>query len=151
MTTTHKMKFFVKDFLSKCDQIHRKLWIWSHLLKKSLMEDFIFCARDDLVNPKTLICFTSMKESLSVVGKLYLAFNRSFVARHLHRNVLFTMFYLRIVILQNTDRYQKKKKKIETSYRLKHAQVLHFCILFLYRLILMTANNASNLYTSQES
>ena len=74
------------------------------------MEDFIFCARDDLVNPKTLICFTSMKESLSVVGKLYLAFNRSFVARHLHRNVLFTMFYLRIVILQNTDRYKKKKK-----------------------------------------
>ena len=145
------MKFFVKDFLSKCDQIHRKLWIWSHLLKKSLMEDFVFCARDDLVNPKTLIYFTSMKESLSIVGKLYLAFNRHFVARHLHRNVLFTMFYLRIVILQNTDRYKKKKKKLETSYRLKHAQVLYFCILFLYTLILMTTNNASNLYMAQES
>ena len=104
MTTTQKMKFFVKDFLSKCDQIHRKLWIWSHLLKKSLMEDFVFCARDDLVNPKTLIYFTSMKESLSIVGKLYLAFNRHFVARYLHRNVLFTMFYL------DTDRYKKKKK-----------------------------------------
>ena len=25
-------------------QIHRKLWIWSHLLKKSLVENFIFCA-----------------------------------------------------------------------------------------------------------
>ena len=37
--TAQKMKFSVKDFFSKCDQI----WIWSHLLKKSLMENFIFC------------------------------------------------------------------------------------------------------------
>ena len=37
-----KMKFFMKDFFSKCDQIHRKLQIWSHLLKKYLMENFIF-------------------------------------------------------------------------------------------------------------
>ena len=38
------MKFPVKDFFSKCDQIRWKLQIWSHLLKKSLMENFIFCA-----------------------------------------------------------------------------------------------------------
>ena len=37
-----KMKSSIKDFFSKCDQILRKLWIWSHLLKKSLMENFIF-------------------------------------------------------------------------------------------------------------
>ena len=42
--TAQKMKFFIKDFLSKCDQIRRNLRIWSHLLKKSLMENFIFCA-----------------------------------------------------------------------------------------------------------
>ena len=42
--TVQKLKFSVKDFFSKCDQIRRKLWIWSHLLKKSLMEDLIFCA-----------------------------------------------------------------------------------------------------------
>ena len=35
-----KKKFAIKDFFSKCDQIQ----IWSHLLKKSLMENFIFCA-----------------------------------------------------------------------------------------------------------
>ena len=34
----------MKDFFSKCDQIDRKLRIWSHLLQKSLMENFIFCA-----------------------------------------------------------------------------------------------------------
>ena len=39
-----KNKFSIKDFFNKCDQILRKLWIWSHLLKKSLMENFIFCA-----------------------------------------------------------------------------------------------------------
>ena len=34
------MKFSIKDFFSKCDQIRRKLLIPSHLLKKSLMENF---------------------------------------------------------------------------------------------------------------
>ena len=38
------MKFLIKHFFSKCDQIHGKLRIWSHLLKKSLMENFSFCA-----------------------------------------------------------------------------------------------------------
>ena len=33
----------IKNFFSKCKQICRKLRIWSHLLKKSLMENFIFC------------------------------------------------------------------------------------------------------------
>ena len=42
--TAHKMKFSIKDFFSKCDQIRRKLQIWSYLLTKSLMENFIFCA-----------------------------------------------------------------------------------------------------------
>ena len=39
-----KVKFSIKDFSSKCDQISSKLRIWSHLLEKSLMENFIFCA-----------------------------------------------------------------------------------------------------------
>ena len=38
------MKFSIKDFFSKCDQICRKLRIWPHFLKKSLTENFIFCA-----------------------------------------------------------------------------------------------------------
>ena len=41
---SQNMKFSIKDFFSECDQIHRKLRFWSHLLKKSLMENFIFCA-----------------------------------------------------------------------------------------------------------
>ena len=37
MYTSQKMKFSIKDSFSKIDQIRRKL-------KKSLMENFIFCA-----------------------------------------------------------------------------------------------------------
>ena len=44
MYTAQKMKFPITDFFSKCDQIRRKLRIWSQLLKESIMENFIFCA-----------------------------------------------------------------------------------------------------------
>ena len=37
-----KMKFSIKDFFSKCDQICSFLRIWSHLLKKSLIVNVIF-------------------------------------------------------------------------------------------------------------
>ena len=42
--TAQKMKFSIKDFFSKWDQIRSFLRIWPHLLKKSLMENFIFSA-----------------------------------------------------------------------------------------------------------
>ena len=44
--TAQKMMFSIKDFFSKYYQIRRKLRIriWSYLLKKSLMKNFIFCA-----------------------------------------------------------------------------------------------------------
>ena len=41
--TAQKLKFSIKDFFSECDQIRSFLRIWSHLLKKSLMENIIFC------------------------------------------------------------------------------------------------------------
>ena len=46
MITAQKMKFSIKDFFSKCDQSRSFLQIWSHLLKKSLMGNSIFCAVD---------------------------------------------------------------------------------------------------------
>ena len=38
------MKFSIKDFSSKCDQIRCFLRIWSYLLEKSLMENLIIYA-----------------------------------------------------------------------------------------------------------
>ena len=42
--TAQKLKFSIKDFFSEYDQIHWRLQIWSHLLKKFLMETFTFYA-----------------------------------------------------------------------------------------------------------
>ena len=43
-TLHKKIKVSIKDFCSKCDPFPNLLQLWSHLLKKSLMENFIFCA-----------------------------------------------------------------------------------------------------------
>ena len=50
-----KMKFSIKDFFSKCDQIYRKLPVWSHLLKKSLMENYTFCVVMDTYYVQTYL------------------------------------------------------------------------------------------------
>ena len=42
--TSQNIKFSIKEFFIKCDPIRRNLWIWSHLLQKSLKENFIFSA-----------------------------------------------------------------------------------------------------------
>ena len=52
--------FSIKGFHSKCDQIRSFLQIWSHLLKKSLMENFIFC----------VVMLTSFLNSTSKVSSL---------------------------------------------------------------------------------
>ena len=41
--TIPKIIFSIEDFLSKCDQSCSRLWIWSSLPKKFLMENLIFC------------------------------------------------------------------------------------------------------------
>ena len=45
--TVRKMKFSIKDFFSKCDEIRSFLRIGSRLLRKSLRENVIFCAVSD--------------------------------------------------------------------------------------------------------
>ena len=47
-----KKEVFIKNFFSKCDQVHKKLRIWPHLLKKSVIENFIF-----FVVPVTLVTY----------------------------------------------------------------------------------------------
>ena len=51
------MMFSIKDFFSKCDQIRSFLRIWSLLLKKSLTDDFIFCA---VLSQGTLLLILSL-------------------------------------------------------------------------------------------
>ena len=74
------MKLSIKDFFSKCDLIHRKLRIWSHLLKKSLMENFIFCQVIifvclywiSIANKKNSIYFTGAMQNLKAVPQNFM-------------------------------------------------------------------------------
>ena len=47
--TAQKMKFSFKHFSSKCDEIRSFVRIWSYLLEKSFMENFIFCSVLNLI------------------------------------------------------------------------------------------------------
>ena len=64
--TAQKMKFSINDFFSKCDQICSFLQNWSHLLKKSLMENFIFCAVDIFAIIKKIYIKTTKHFSIKV-------------------------------------------------------------------------------------
>ena len=79
--TTQKMKFSMKSFFSKCDQIHRKLCIWSHLLKTSLKENFICCAvviTNDLLPHHILLIYLKMDfSSVSNVLSFNIRWNSS--------------------------------------------------------------------------
>ena len=65
-----RLNFFIKEFFSKCDQIRRKLRIWSHLLKNSSMENFIFCAVTRIrSNLEARFLQESLKDSLKNILK----------------------------------------------------------------------------------
>ena len=51
----------MKDFFSKCDQIRWKQRIWSHLLNKSLTENFIFCAVLSVITSGLIHCLKSVQ------------------------------------------------------------------------------------------
>ena len=82
-STAQKMIFFIKDFFSKCDQIRMKPQIWSHLLKNSLIENFIFCATIFFFSPNTMKkfrqcflcnCVLSQNVMNASLGVVYLVF-----------------------------------------------------------------------------
>ena len=63
-----KFKFSIKGFFSKCDQIRRKPRNCSNLLKKSLMENFIFCAVVEKNQPMLGQCFFYLPTPLKHQG-----------------------------------------------------------------------------------
>ena len=62
-----KIEFSIKDFFSKCDQIRSFLRIWSHLLKKFLMENIIFWCSIILEN-KSNVSLNFQSSSLHDIG-----------------------------------------------------------------------------------
>ena len=72
--TAQKMKFSMKNFFSKCDQIRMKLRIWLDLLKNSLMENFIFCAVWDRRKWET---YNTRNRFIHKLLKSYLSYDNS--------------------------------------------------------------------------
>ena len=101
-----KMKFSIKDFFSKYDQIRSFLWIWSHSLKKSLTEIFIFCARQ-----KELLRETPQNSSSEKISQIHrkAAANETFYLWH--SSVKFASFLNKFFIEQlllTVNRYSCK-------------------------------------------
>ena len=67
---SHAAQFFIKYFFSKCGKVHKKLRIYSHLQKKSLMKIFIFCAVSDFIGLQFTKKFLLLIFFLWVVNKL---------------------------------------------------------------------------------
>ena len=85
----------MKDFFSKYDQIRKKLQIWSHLLKKSLMENSIFCAVETCSTPFN--CFF-----LSFVQDMRIAFNFHFSKFFINYSRLIWL-RIKLIIISKTE------------------------------------------------
>ena len=59
------MKFSIQDLFIKCDQILNFLHIWSYLLEKSLMENFIF-EEVLLISNKYIFLSSQVKQTLTI-------------------------------------------------------------------------------------
>ena len=65
-----KFKFSIKNLYTKCDQIRMELRIWSHLLKKSLMEIFFYSdiitgAKKKTITAKILVTSQKITRNIS--------------------------------------------------------------------------------------
>ena len=68
LAIARKVKFPIDDFFSKCEQMGSFLRIWSHLLKKSSMENFIFCAV--LIAVCVCVCLLSPVPTINKLTRL---------------------------------------------------------------------------------
>ena len=75
--TAQKMKFSLKDFFSICDQIRSFLRIWSHLLKRSLMKNFIFLCSE--CSSKCWLWFFETDSFSYTFVKVYFMFSKGHV------------------------------------------------------------------------
>ena len=79
-----KMKFSIRDFFSKCDQIRNFLRIWSHLLKKYLMEKLLWVV---------LKMFVLIKKSI------FISYTIVFVTEYLSNYVIPVYYWFKTIWL----------------------------------------------------
>ena len=91
------MKFSIKDFVGKCDQMLSFLRIWPHLLTISLMENFIFCAVEGCSAYFIHTCKTAFTQIIFTLAKVLNLIR----VTHSHRYSLmhFWLWELKVLIL----------------------------------------------------
>ena len=107
--TAQKMKFSIKDFFNKSF-----LQIWSHLLKKSLMENFIFLCSVGIVkviyfsvySPKQANCFLNSSD-IFFSQQIYQIFAFSYDSCSVLKNFIFFFLKLIVFIVHSLKNSQK--------------------------------------------
>ena len=90
------MKFSIKEFFSKYNQIRRKLRIWSHLLKKSSMENFIFLCSDIMLEVISWLLFYFFFLNLSL---LVTQFSSISIPSHAFNEILLMQITLKLGVM----------------------------------------------------
>ena len=101
--TAQKIKFSIKDFFSKCDQIHR-----SHLLKKSLMENFIFWAVQGVIISKLSLWIT-----LILIRWIITLQGQSDIVGHYPANIYLLIYINLLFKLKKFDESCSLSKQLE--------------------------------------
>ena len=126
------MKFSIKDFFSKNDQIRRFQRIESHLLKISLMENFIFCAV--WANARLFLTYsiTSMGciINANILQDHYFNMANNRVVWLLLQYFLFTDIYTNFFVVVSLTRSKKHPCRSSISIKLLWNLLLklHFCM-----------------------
>ena len=137
MTTAQKLKFSIKDFFSKCDQIRTFQRIWSHLLKKSLMENFSFCVVDrngnniinstnykSLINDNPVIQLGSV---VSVLKRLRSNHPQQIIIGHLNINSIRNKFdIMKPMLMHDLDIFMVTETKLDDSFPVSQFNVEGF-------------------------
>ena len=84
-------------FFSKCDKIYSFLRVWSHLLRKSLMENFISCA-------------VSAQRLLTFIQKIYCREDNSVTIHHRKMQKFGTEIFKAKNAFSLEPHYEKKNK-----------------------------------------
>ena len=72
----------IMDSFSKCDKIRSFLRIWSHLLKKSVMENFIFCVVSKIKERSSIQMLISSLANSDFFHKFFSKFEESNIFDH---------------------------------------------------------------------
>ena len=89
--TAQKIKFSIKNFCCKCDQISSFPQIRPHLLEKSLMENFIFCAVAPAtsINDSSIFYLRSIVEYFETYNYLVLFAFMCYLSVEKHESIIF--------------------------------------------------------------